>query len=153
MKIPLTVRMHLEGLKPFASAHLKIPWQKVRGSIVRGRLWPFVDTGSPFTVISQTDAERLRIRYSGTPRRMWLGGAPLHSYELQGVEFKVDCEDKTLYNISMPTISVVQPIPNDEDSIKTAQALPSIIGVDLLLFHRLAIYFDAYHKMSYLEKV
>lgn len=154
MKIPLAVRMHSEGLKPFVAAHLKIPEQKVRGSTVRGLISPFVDTGSPFTIISQTDAERLRIRVSGNPRRIWLGGAPLHNYELKGVELKVAYEDKkTFCDISIPTVGVALPIPNDANSIKTSKAVPSIIGTDILLHHRLAIYFDICHKISYLEKV
>ena len=154
MRIPLDVRMYSEGLKPFVTVHLKIPKQKVRGSIIRGIFWPFIDTGSPFTVISQTDAERLRIKYSGKPRKIWFGGAQLHSYDVKGVELKVVYEDrKTICDISMPTIGVIQPIPNVKLSYDVAKAIPSVIGVDLLKRHRFALYFDAHNEISYLEKV
>jgi hypothetical protein len=154
MKVSLDVRMHSEGLKPFATLHLRIPSQRVRGSMVRGILWAFVDTGSPYTIISETDSERLRIQISGTPRRVWLGGAQLYNYDVRGVVLKVICEDKkTIWNISMPIVGVIRPIPNVARSAEVSRAIPSIIGVDLLQHYRLALYFDAHNKISYLEKV
>jgi len=154
MKIPLDIRQSSGGLKPFVNVHFKIPYQKVRGSTVRGILSAFVDTGSPFTIISEVDSTRLRIQISGTPRTIQLGGAMINGYEVKGSEFFVLCDDKKNYcNISIPSILVARPINRVPHSIEVSKALPSIIGVDLLLHHKLALYFDVYHKISYLEKV
>jgi len=69
MKIPLDVRTYAEGLKPFVLVYIRIPKQRIHGAI-----YPFVDTGSPYTLVSKTDADRLRIRISGHPRTILLGG-------------------------------------------------------------------------------
>lgn len=83
-----------------------------------------------------------------------MGGAPILSYEIKGVQLKVLCEDKkTAYDISLPAVGVLKPITNNEQSMKVAGRIPSIIGVDLLKHHRLALYFDAVNDISYLEKV
>jgi len=155
MKIPLDVRKHSEGLKPFATIHLKIPNQKtICGTTIRGIIWPFVDTGSPLTIISETDSEKLGIEVSGTPEEIWLGGAQLDSYNLKRVVLKVVCEDKkTICDISIPEVGVIRPILSNENSILVSKSIPSIIGVNLLEYHRLALYFDAYNQISYLEKV
>jgi len=70
MKIPLDVRTYAEGLKPFITLYIRIPKQKVHGA-----MYPFVDAGSPYTLISKTDADRLHIRVSGHPRTILLGGS------------------------------------------------------------------------------
>jgi predicted aspartyl protease len=149
MKIPLDVRTYAEGLKPFVLVYIRMPKQKIHGA-----MYPFVDTGSPYTLISKTDADRLRIRVSGHPRTILLGGAPILSYEIKGIQLKVLCEDKkTACDISLPTIGVLKPIPNNEQSMKVVGTIPSIIGVDLLKYHRFALYFDATNNISYFEKV
>ena len=86
MKIPLDVRMSSGGPKPFANVHLKIPSQKVRGSTVRGVFSAFVDTGSPFTIISEMDSLKLRIQLKGTPMQVNIGGSLLNKYDVYGVE-------------------------------------------------------------------
>lgn len=149
MRIPLDVRTYAEGLKPFLIVSVRIPKQNIHGSI-----YPFVDTGSPYTLISKTDADRLRIQISGHPRTILLGGAPIFSYELRNVHLKVLCEDKkTVCDISLPTVGVLKPIPNNSFSLKVAGTLPSIIWVDLLKYHKFALYFDAYSETAYFEKV
>lgn len=154
MKIPLDVRIYSEGLKPFATVHLKIPGKTLRGSTIRGIFWPFVDTGSPFTAISQIDAQRLRIEVSGTPRKIWFGGAELYKYDIKDVELKVFCEDKkTICDISVPVIGVIGPIKNNLKSVEVAKSLPSVIGVDLLIHHRFALYFSPSKHVAYLEEV
>ncbi len=149
MRIPLDVRTYAEGLKPFVTVYLRIPHQRIHGAI-----YPFVDTGSPYTLISKTDADRLRIKVLGHPRTILLGGAPIFSYELKGVQLKVLCDDKkTVYDLSLPVAGVLKPLPNNSQSIKIAGTIPSIIGVDLLKHHRFALYFDAWNEISYLEKI
>jgi len=154
MKIPLDVRLHSGGLKPFVNIHLKIPHQKVRGSTVRGIFSSFVDTGSPFTLISEMDSNKLRIQISGKPTVIHIGGALLNKYDVTGVELKTICEDKkTICDISIPSIGVIRPVPGVSRSPETSRAIPSIIGVDILKQHRLALYFDVVNEVSFLEQV
>jgi len=83
-----------------------------------------------------------------------LGGAPILSYPLRNVTLKALCEDKkSVFNMSMPIVGVIQPIPNHDQSIRSAGSTPSIIGADLLERYRLALYFDICNEISYLEKV
>jgi len=154
MKIPLDVRLHSEGLKPFVNIHLKIPHQTVRGSTVRGLFSAFVDTGSPFTLISEMDSNRLRIQLSGKPMLIRIGGSLLNKYDVTGVELKAICDDKKIIcNISIPSIGVIRSVPGVSRSPETSRAMPSIIGVDILKQHRLALYFDVVNKISFLEQV
>ena len=149
MRILLDVRTYAEGLKPFVTVYIRMPSQRVHGAI-----YPFVDTGSPYTLISKTDADRLRIKVTGKPRTILLGGAPIFSYELREVQLKTLYEDKrTVCDISLPIVGVLSPIPNNNQSSKIAGTIPSIIGVDLLRYHRFALYFDACNEKSYLEKI
>ena len=113
----------------------------------------FVDTGSPVTFISQTDANRLNIHsYSGC-RTMRIGGSPILMCSIKNMKVKVMCDDnKTTYDISLPTIGLALPILNNTQSIKNAKTLPSIIGVDMLMYHKLALFFDVANDYAYLEK-
>jgi hypothetical protein len=154
MKIPLDVRTSAGGLKPFANVYLKIPSQIVRGSTVRGVFSAFVDTGSPYTLISEIDSLKLRIQLRGKPMQVPIGGSLLHKYDINGVELKVLCDEKkTFCDIGIPTIGVMRPMLEVPRSSETSKAMPSIIGVDVLKHHRLALYFDVCNEISYLEKV
>ena len=155
MKIPLDVRKHSEGYKPFLTLYVKVPSQKLPGgATVKGIVYSFVDTGSPYTIICENDARRLGIKVHGKPRMILLGGSQLHSYYMKGVVLKAVCEDKkTVCDLSIPEVGVIQPIPNVPKSIEVSKSIPSIIGVDLLEYHKLALYFDVYNKVAYLEKV
>jgi hypothetical protein len=153
MKIPLDMRMYSEGLKSYATVHLLIPGKKFHNATIRGIFWPFVDTGSPYTVMSQTDAERLHITASGTPSSILFGGAELYRYDIKGVVLKVVCDDKhTICDISIPDFSVLRPIQNNSKSIETSKKVPSVIGVDLLIIHKFALYFKPCERIAYLEQ-
>lgn len=153
MKIPLDVRTSSGGPKPFVSVHLKIQSQKVRESTVRGVFSAFVDTGSPYTMISELDSVKSRILLMGKPMQVNIGGSLLYKYDISGIELKVMCDDKTTCDIGMPTIGVIRPMPGVARSPETSKSMPSIIGVDVLKYHRLALYFDVCNEIAYLEKV
>ena len=153
MKIPLDVRTYNEGLMSYATVYLLIPGKKFHNATIRGIFWPFVDTGSPFTVISQTDAERLHITAFDTPRVILFGGAEQYKYDIKGVVLKVSCEDKhTMYDVSIPNFGVLGPIPNNPKSIQASKRVPSVIGVDLLLIHKFSLYFKPCEHIAYLEQ-
>lgn len=142
------------GPKPFVNVHLKIPSQEVRGSTVRGVFSAFVDTGSPYTMISEMDSLKLRIQLEGTPMQVNIGGSLLYKYDVNGVELIVICDDKkTFCNIGMPTVGVIRPMPGVARSPETSKSMPSIIGVDVLKHHRLALFFDVCNEIAYLEKI
>jgi len=150
MKIPLVVRSYANGLKPFAFIGVKIGKS-------RGWVNGFVDTGSPFTLVSQQDIQRLniplRLACSGTPRTINLGGGVIYGYPVSAAQLHILAEDKTPVDISIPTVYLVQPIPNSKHSIEVARGIVSIIGMDVLLAHDLAIWFSPSKQKAYLEKV
>jgi hypothetical protein len=150
MKIPLFVRTYANGLKPFAFFALKIGKS-------RGWVNGFVDTGSPFTLVSQKDIQRLNIPLrqvcSSTPRSINLGGGVIYGYPVRGAQLHILDEKKTPVDISIPTLYLVQPIPNNKHSEEVARGIVTIIGMDLLMAHDLAIWFSPSQQSAYLEKV
>ena len=149
MKIPLTIRTYSEGPKPFGELHVR--YNPSRGRTVRGLFQAFVDTGSPFTFIGQTDALRLGIAPSGTPRTVRIGGSPVNVFPIKNMTIKVMSDDDKICDISMPEIGLAMPLENNRLSRENTSTLPSIIGVDLLKHHKLAFFFDVCNDISYLE--
>jgi len=150
MKIPLTLRKYSEGVKPYCALHFS--YDPPYGRKSRGHVDAFVDTGSSFTSICQTDAKRLSLVPTATPRQIRIGGSLVNYHPVQHSSVKVICDDKTtIYDVSIPTVYVTLPIPNNARSLECAPYLPSIIGTDFLIQNKLALYFDPARGIAYLE--
>jgi hypothetical protein len=121
-----------------------------------GSIGAFVDTGSPWTVISQKDAEKLNIPFhifrSQTPRIIYLGGKPLNGYTIQNVHLKFMSEQKQSIDITIPSIYVLYASGKDRKSLQLSKSLPSILRVDFLIDNKFALYFDPCNRQSFLEK-
>jgi hypothetical protein len=105
MKIPLTVRTYSEGLKPFCGVHFS--YTPPHGRKIWGTFDAFVDTGSPYTFISKTEALKMNLTSDKGGQQVSIGGAPV--------------------------------------------LLHPIIGMDLLIHNKLALFFDPSRGIAYLE--
>jgi len=149
MKIPLIVRTYSEGLKPFCAVHFS--YTPPHGRKIWGTFDAFVDTGSPYTFISKTEALKMNLTSNRDGQQVLIGGAPVLFHPINSPSFKVFCEDKTICDIGIPTIYVALPIKNNKNSQAVASKLPSIIGMDLLIHNKFALFFDPSRGVAYLE--
>jgi hypothetical protein len=76
----------------------------------------------------------------------------IYGYPVHGALLHILTEEKTPVDISIPTVYLVQPIPNSKHSVEVARGIVSIIGMDVLLAHDLAIWFSPSKQSAYLEK-
>lgn len=81
------------GPKPFVRAFLRIKKYRIFGLIQ-----PFVDTGSPITVLSQVDADRLHVPFNALmprtpkPKIYHIGGLSFSGYPIE--DFKLTMRDE-----------------------------------------------------------
>jgi hypothetical protein len=149
MKIPLTVRTYSEGLKPFCGVHFS--YTPPHGRKIWGTFDAFVDTGSPYTFISKTEALKMNLTSDKGGQQVSIGGAPVLLHPIKNPSFKVFCEDKTICDVGIPVVNIALPIENNKNSQAVASKLPSIIGMDLLIHNKLALFFDPSRGIAYLE--
>lgn len=87
-----------------------------------------LDTGSPFSILSQADAEKLNIRYSKlslAPRTIVIGGFSGRAYVLKDVSLK---PYESRYRELIAEVFVIPPVKE----LGRALPLPSILGRDFL---------------------
>lgn len=149
MKIPLTVRTYSEGLKPFCEVHFA--YEPPHGRKIRGVFDAFVDTGSPYTIVCQTDAVKMGLCLTGEGRQIYLGGAPILLYPIHKPSLKVMCDNKSICDIGISTVHIASPIEGKKKSMDVNSYLKSIIGMDLLIENKLALFFDPGRGVAYLE--
>ena len=111
----------------------------------------FVDTGSPYTFISKTEALKMNLTSDKGGQQVSIGGAPVLFHPIKNPTFKVFCEDKTICDVGIPIVNIALPIENNKNSQTVASKLPSIIGMDLLIHNKLALFFDPSRGIAYLE--
>jgi hypothetical protein len=89
MKIPLTVRTYSEGLKPFCGVHFS--YTPPHGRKIWGTFDAFVDTGSPYTFISKTEALKMNLTSDKGGQQVSIGGAPvlLHPIKILLLRYSV----------------------------------------------------------------
>jgi hypothetical protein len=147
MKFPLYVKTFAEGLKPYAGVSANI-------LNIHGGFEAFIDTGSPWTTLSLKDAKRIMGRHiprlsRNTPRHIKIAGETVNSYPIENVSYHLRNEDGESSTFNSPQIYLLKSTTSGRRS--AMDTLPSIIGMDFLIEHNLAIYFDPAHKKAYLE--
>ncbi|MDI6860124.1 MAG: hypothetical protein QMC85_06490 [Methanocellales archaeon] len=156
MRIPLVVKSEVGGLKPFVRMSIRVHERRI------GVISAFIDTGSPWSVISKKDIETIQ-RFSRISlytlargrrtRQIPLGGAIFEGLPIEKDTSLVMKDDSDqLVSINPQSLYALQP-SKDKRSTKYASSIPSIIGVDFLEDSRFALYFDPYNKRAFLEKV
>ncbi len=141
MRIPLSVeKAYSDRYFAFASYFIQVPSLRVDRP-----LRALIDTGSPYTTISPTDALHFQL-----PIRHWGGGKGVEVVELAGHKFfrhPVDSvslsfrDDKNVVVTFNGRIHVLVPTKMDTKTMEDVQVIPSIIGNDFLEDNKLALVF------------
>lgn len=149
VRIPCHVRKFVrEGFFPFVPFTFRTPQ-------VFGLIEALVDTGSPFTVLSTTDALKLRLpitrmRPEGSA---YLAGFHFLRCPIKTPSIRFRTEDAKSLKIVLPKIGVLVPTKITKKTLQDVKHIPSIIGNDFLEDHRFALYFNPTAKVAYLERV
>lgn len=113
----------------------------------------FVDTGSPWTTISEKEVRFLRRSYRRLSkiREIGVGGIKVGAYKLHDpiLIFKDDKDNTIQFSVKELLLMKAK---RDADR-RISLTIPNVLGVDFLLENNLALYFDPYNKISYLEEV
>ena len=140
MKIPLTITSE----RVIATAHVK--YKRVFGYISF-----FVDTGSDVSFISTTDAFRLKLSPTTFPfkRNIIIGGSSLALKKMEKVLLTFKTERLKREVVNCPEFLIAQALRKKD---KTAQSVPSILGLAFLKEHKLALHVNPSGSEAYLEK-
>lgn len=150
MRIPLHIGKAYPGEERlFAFVPIAIRAVKYR---VYGQVVAVVDTGSPKTLIAPRDAVRLKVPFKilhrSNPKDLRVAGVVLPAYSMEGVLLGLTDENKAMVRINPTMINILNRPPQYKGEIKH---LPSILGTDFLEDNKLALYFNPYDKIAYLE--
>jgi len=149
----LIVKDYGGGPKPFARAFLRAQRYRVLGIIQ-----PFVDTGAALSCLSQVDAERLHVPFSAisarTPKPMihYLGGLSFFAYPMENIMLWIRDENNKREEFILNSIDVLKLTKKDQRSLDRMRAIPSILGMDFLLKHRLSLNFDPNNRTANLVR-
>jgi len=126
-----------------------------RSSHAFGFVEALVDTGSPFTVLSTTDAIRLRLPIKsmrkGEPCQ--LAGFTFFKAFLGNSSMTFRTDDGKSLAIQFNNMGVLIPTKLDKSQLEDVKHIPSIIGNDFLEQEKFALYVNPSKKVSYLEKI
>ena len=114
-----------------------------------------VDTGSTDTIISPADAFRLHLPINSLKNQeeepyVVIGGNKFKRKKAVGITLMFrDDKGNAKQFIYDPTI--IESTKQDQDSLKLAYSLPSLLGVDFLLKNKLSLHFIPHKETVYLE--
>ncbi|MBI2141451.1 aspartyl protease family protein [Candidatus Woesearchaeota archaeon] len=119
-----------------------------------GRVDFYVDTGSPVTFISQSDAFRLHVPVTSLPQlgHTKIGGSTYELRRIREIELLFKTEEEKLERITLPEFSVLIGTKKAVEEIQEANSIPSLLGTDFLTINKLALYFNPSKGEAYLEK-
>jgi hypothetical protein len=117
-----------------------------------GFIEALVDTGSPFTVLSTTDALKLKLPIKtmrkGSP--VALAGFRFLCHQLPNSHLNFKMEDGQYFTVNT-SMGVLVPTKMDKKTLRDIQHIPSLIGNDFLEDQGLALIFNPSAKIAYLE--
>lgn len=115
----------------------------------------FLDTGSPESFFSKSDALRLQIPTNSLtflPEPTRMGGYKYNMRHLGKTTFRVKNSDGKLESIILPQFAIAECTKKGEDAATEALSFPSIIGIDFLLNNKFILYIDVAGNEAYLKK-
>jgi len=120
-----------------------------------GQVEFYVDTGSTNTFVGVGDAIRLNIpvdsfKFKSNSR---MGGESLALHEMNNSTIYCRDEQEKLFSLlNNEPLLVAKNLRTSQTAIVEAQSFPSLLGIDILLKHKLILYFDPANNRAYLEK-
>ena len=112
-----------------------------------------VDTGSPETVISETDALRLNLPLNSLPfvKHIRLGGSVYELKKVRDIKLFFKDEENKIQTIIFDDLLVSVSTKEDTISKQIAQALPSIMGLNFLSRNRFKLCCIPHKNIAYFE--
>ena len=122
-----------------------------------GRVQAIIDTGSPITILSAADAQRLNIPFknfqSSSPiKGFGRGGTPTLS--IDNFQISLRSFDNKRKSLEFPITVVDVPILRKfgEDVLNQAFTIPTIIGLDFLEANKFKLFIDVNNNTAHLEE-
>lgn len=137
-----------KDLIPFISVYVMC-----RKPQFRGKMEFMIDSGSNRTVISERVADSYKIPFSSleeTTPSFGISGK-LHMYIIKKVKFLIR-KDSDLFRIMVDKIYVARNPRKDEDSEKSRELMPNLLGRDFLKNYGFSLHMDLKKEICYLEK-
>jgi len=126
----------------------------IRFSHFFGYVEALIDTGSPFTVLSTTDALKLKLPIASMRKgeTVLLAGFRFLNVPIQNVRLMFRTENAKSLSIEIPRLGVLIPTKIDKQMLEDVKHIPSIIGNDFLEDHNFILYFNPSVRIAYLER-
>ena len=145
MKIPLEIQNLAGAVRPTLLFSLRIPQLRGASRSIRA----LIDTGSPFSFISDADAKLMQIPQDLLQpiTRTFIAGNNMVLCELdKAMQLRMFDENKKIQEIPFQLLVAL-----NDGKVKTQSI--SILGADFLEKNKLALYYDPAGRIGYLEKV
>ena len=150
MRYPIQIRTTKDGTKrlivPLISRHPRS----------FGNFEAFIDTGSPNTVISAVDAEKLRIPFSNLSQAksiVGFGKGSIPTLAIDKFNIIIRSSDGQTKNLIIPV--VITDVPKmrnmDQNILNHARIIPSLIGMDFLENNKFKLFVDLSKNEAYFE--
>ena len=115
----------------------------------------YVDTGSPSTIISQNDAEKLGIDISTLKKHpVPLGGfgeGRTDANEIDNVCIVMTTDDNKTYNVVLDMVLIAMRAKR-KDAIKKNLHIPNVIGSDFFQRSGLSLFVNLKNSIAYMEE-
>lgn len=113
-----------------------------------------IDTGSPYSFLNETEIHRLQIPIKDRISReeINIGGSHYQSIGLPKITMYLLTEDHPNKHVSFLTsLQVLKTTRQSTEKIQTAQALPSILGMDFLFEQKISLHVIPTENLAYLQ--
>ena len=145
----MKVKKHKNTEELAVFACLTITGEKIRRPVPIDML---VDTGSPWTVITPKEYERLKIPLRTLERasdisQVYLSGHTFWRYLLYDVTLRFRDENGKLIKVDLPLIGVLVPTKKDRE----VEDIPSILGCDFLKQTCFTFVYNPCNNLAYFE--
>jgi len=109
-----------------------------------------IDTGSPYTFLSERDAEKLKIplkELETDKKLIGLGGKPFELLFFRHGKFNFRTEEGTIHSICWSIR-----LRNYAEQQKYREELPSILGTDFIKDNKFVLYYNPSRSIAYFER-
>lgn len=121
-----------------------------------GRVEGVIDTGAPITILSASDALRLKIPFhnlsSTKPiKGFGKGGTPALSLDNFQINLHSTENERKVFEFPIVVIDIPTLRKFGQDALNNSLTLPTLIGVDFLESNKLRLFIDVVNNSAYLE--
>lgn len=147
-RIPCQVRRQFKDAKmPFVTISVSSKSPPIRTGTTA-----LLDTGSPYTGMSPRDLLKSRMRMKlAKGETIELAGMKFFAPVMKEAIIRLRTEEGKTLSYEVDDMRAFVPTRIDDRIMRKAQDIPTIVGVDFLEAHGLALFFDPKAQEAYLE--